>query len=200
MHLGTRFGNPVSVLYCNKNSSYRRSSEQIALKLHNWEGWIEKLMLPSERMVMSVCFDNPNFFGQFLCRHPCWQKSPSVLKELTLLGWFSPSDKNQLYHTPDIQIDLESEPLDWLLNVWCPFYTPAKKFARVISRTRKREHISPVLRSLHSLPVEKRIHYKLLTTAHKVVQGTVPVYLSELVKFQSGARQTRSNADSFHKQ
>ncbi|KAK2140426.1 hypothetical protein LSH36_1353g00016 [Paralvinella palmiformis] len=53
--------------------------------------------------------------------------------------------------------------------------------ARLITRTRKREHITSVLKSLHWLPVVYRPLYKLLMYTYKVLNSTTPVYLEELV-------------------
>ena len=53
--------------------------------------------------------------------------------------------------------------------------------ARLVTRTHKREHITPVLNSLHWLPVIYRSQYKILMYTFKALQGTVPQYLEELV-------------------
>jgi hypothetical protein len=52
--------------------------------------------------------------------------------------------------------------------------------ARVYSRTRKREHITPVLRDLHWLPVATRIRFKIGVFAYKAYCGQLPQYLSSL--------------------
>ena len=52
-------------------------------------------------------------------------------------------------------------------------------FARLV--THKREHITPVLNSLHWLPVIYRSQYKILMYTFKALQGTAPQYLEELV-------------------
>ena len=56
--------------------------------------------------------------------------------------------------------------------------------ARLVTGTRKREHITSVLRALHWLPVSDRINYKLLLTAFKVYHNVngVPQYLSSLIE------------------
>jgi len=41
----------------------------------------------------------------------------------------------------------------------------------------RRDHISPVLRSLHWLPVKQRVDYKLATLVHKSLRGQAPSYL-----------------------
>ena len=48
--------------------------------------------------------------------------------------------------------------------------------ARLITRTGRREHITPVLRELHWLPVRQR---KLAVLVHKVSNGQLPQYLAE---------------------
>ena len=57
--------------------------------------------------------------------------------------------------------------------------------ARLICRTLKVFffYISPVLHTLHWLPVEQRIKYKLLLLAFKSVNNDGPSYLSDLLKF-----------------
>jgi len=50
--------------------------------------------------------------------------------------------------------------------------------ARLITRTRKREHIIPVLKSLHWLPVVYRPLYKLLMYTYKALNSTAPVCIS----------------------
>ncbi|CAB3996351.1 Hypothetical predicted protein [Paramuricea clavata] len=61
-------------------------------------------------------------------------------------------------------------------------YSVQKLAARLITGTRKYDHITPVLERLHWLPVKKRIEYKILLLVFKCLQGTAPEYLSELLK------------------
>ena len=49
--------------------------------------------------------------------------------------------------------------------------------ARVVMGARKFDHITPVLRDLHWLPVRQRIKYKLAMTVHKCLHGLAPTYL-----------------------
>ncbi|XP_038581024.1 uncharacterized protein LOC119907367, partial [Micropterus salmoides] len=53
--------------------------------------------------------------------------------------------------------------------------------ARVLTGTRKRDHISPVLASLHWLPVKSRIEFKILLLTSKALNGQAPSYLKELI-------------------
>lgn len=53
---------------------------------------------------------------------------------------------------------------------------------RIILRTRKYDHITPVLVKLHWLPIERRIQYKLILQTFKALHRTSPLYLQELVQ------------------
>ncbi len=57
--------------------------------------------------------------------------------------------------------------------------------ARVLSRTRKYEHISPVLSTMHWLPIKHRIDFKILLITYKALNGLAPQYLSELLSHYS---------------
>jgi len=48
--------------------------------------------------------------------------------------------------------------------------------ARLITGTRRCDHISPVLRQLHWLPVPQRVCYKIVTLVHRCLSGHVPSY------------------------
>ena len=66
--------------------------------------------------------------------------------------------------------------------------------ARTLTFTKKRDHISPVLKKLHWLPVQKRIMYKVLLTTFKSLHGLAPSYLSELIKwYEPSAYNLRSS-------
>ena len=54
--------------------------------------------------------------------------------------------------------------------------------ARVVSGVGRREHITPVLFSLHWLPVEYRIKYKVLLIIYKALNGLAPLYIKELLE------------------
>ena len=65
--------------------------------------------------------------------------------------------------------------------------------ARVITLTKKYDHITPVLKELHWLPVRKRIDFKILLLAYKCLHGTAP-YLRELLKEYVPPRPLRSTS------
>ena len=49
--------------------------------------------------------------------------------------------------------------------------------ARVVSGSKKYDHITPVLKDLHWLPIRKRIEFKILLLTFKCMQGCAPLYL-----------------------
>ena len=53
--------------------------------------------------------------------------------------------------------------------------------ARLVTKTKRIEHITPVLNSLHWLPVKYRIEYKILLLTFKALIGDGPFYLKELL-------------------
>ena len=53
--------------------------------------------------------------------------------------------------------------------------------AKLITGHGRCEHITPVLKSLHWLPVQQRIKFKTLVLVYKVVNNLAPVYLQELL-------------------
>ena len=69
--------------------------------------------------------------------------------------------------------------------------------ARLITNTRKFDHITPVLRDLHWLPVRQRIEFKTAMLVYKCLHGLAPSYLSEFCRPVSslpGRRQLRSGS------
>jgi len=65
--------------------------------------------------------------------------------------------------------------------------------ARVVTYTRRTEHIRPVLQNLHWLPISYRIEYKLATLAYKIRATGSPAYLQSSVRDYVPSRQLRSS-------
>ena len=68
--------------------------------------------------------------------------------------------------------------------------------ARVITRRRKYDHITPVLKSLHWLPIRYRVQFKVLVITFKVIHGNAPEYLRELIQPKKNGRQLRSSNEN----
>jgi len=65
--------------------------------------------------------------------------------------------------------------------------------ARIVTGTKRTEHISPVLARLHWLPLTMRIDYKIALMTYKVITTHRPGYLHDLLQFHNPARQLRSS-------
>ncbi len=68
--------------------------------------------------------------------------------------------------------------------------------ARILTRTRKSEHITPVLRSLHWLPVTFRIDFKVLLLVYKSLNGLGPKYMADMITEYKPNRPLRSLGSS----
>ena len=66
--------------------------------------------------------------------------------------------------------------------------------ARIITRTRKCDHITPVLSDLHWLPVSYRIVFKILLLVFKSLNNLSPSYLADRLSYQSHSRNLRSSS------
>ena len=64
--------------------------------------------------------------------------------------------------------------------------------ARIISLLPKSSHITPIRKELHWLPVQQRIHFKVLLLTYKCLNGEGPLYLSKLLCPYVPSRQLRS--------
>ena len=66
--------------------------------------------------------------------------------------------------------------------------------ACLITKTNRCDHITPVLQTLHWLPVKQRILYKILVFTYGAIHGTAPEYISELITIYEQSRTLRSSA------
>ena len=70
--------------------------------------------------------------------------------------------------------------------------------ARLVMKTPRTDHITPVLHNLHWLPIQKRIKFKILCLTYKVLSNMSPVYLRELLEIRSSGRTLRSSTEGAH--
>ena len=68
--------------------------------------------------------------------------------------------------------------------------------ARPIFQCRKQNHISPLLMSLHWLPINARIEYKLSVICHSFFLGLSPIYLFDLLLVYTPQKNLRSSSDN----
>ena len=65
---------------------------------------------------------------------------------------------------------------------------------RLVSLSRKYDHITPILHELHWLPVKYCIIYKILLLTYKCLHSMGPIYLQELLKEYKPVGNLRSSA------
>ena len=68
--------------------------------------------------------------------------------------------------------------------------------ARLVLKAHNLDHVLPLLRTLHWLPIQARIKDKLSTLCHSFFSDTASFYLSDLLRVYSPSRQLRSSSDS----
>ena len=72
--------------------------------------------------------------------------------------------------------------------------------ARLITNAPRYDHVTPVLRSSHRLPVKERVTFKILTLSFKAIHGLAPDYIQSLVTLQRPSRYfLRRNNERFLK-
>ena len=146
---------------------------------------------------LGVIFDTKMTF----CDHVC-HVSKSIRYQLRNLGfvrkYMSRKATEQLVHA------LISSRLDFCnsLFVSLPQHQLNKlqrlqnSAARLVTLTKKSCHITPVLESLHWLPVEKRITFKVLLLVYHAVHGSSPVYMQNAIQAYNPPRRLRSSDSS----
>ena len=68
--------------------------------------------------------------------------------------------------------------------------------ARLVCSVSRYENITPVLFSLHWLPVYYRIHFIILLFTFKAIHGMAPEYICSMIKIKQGGRYNlRSNTE-----
>ena len=67
--------------------------------------------------------------------------------------------------------------------------------ARLVYKAKKRDHVTPLLHSLHWLPVQARIEYKLSVICHNHFIDCSPPYISEILSVYTPSRCLRSSSD-----
>ena len=68
--------------------------------------------------------------------------------------------------------------------------------ARLVLGARKADRATPLLHSLHWLPISSRINYKITTLSYTSLFNSGPVYLSELLHVYTPNRTLRSANDT----
>ena len=53
--------------------------------------------------------------------------------------------------------------------------------ARLVYDLKPSDHVTPVLKDLHWLPIKERVDYKLFMLVHSVSTGRTPLYMSDML-------------------
>ena len=67
--------------------------------------------------------------------------------------------------------------------------------AKVVTRSKKHDHVTPLLANLHWLPIKDRIIFKILLLTFKALHDKGPIYLKELLQLHMPPRMLRSATD-----
>jgi hypothetical protein len=65
--------------------------------------------------------------------------------------------------------------------------------ARIVVKAKKFDHITPVFCSLHWLPINPRIEFKILLMTYKALNGLAPCYIVDMLTEYTPARDLRSS-------
>ena len=68
--------------------------------------------------------------------------------------------------------------------------------ARIVTRSKKQCHITPILYKLHWLPVKSRIIFKILLLTFHSIHGSAPQYLKDIVNNYIPSRSLRSSSEN----
>ena len=63
---------------------------------------------------------------------------------------------------------------------------------RIITRTSRYEHLTPVLKELHSISVSHRVEFKILVLTYKALHDQSPGYIKNMLEVYEPARNLRS--------
>ena len=72
--------------------------------------------------------------------------------------------------------------------------------ARLILKKEKHDHVTPLLKSLHWLPVQQRIQYKINLLTYKALHDSAPEYISCLLVPYAQGRTLHSSSRGFLKE
>jgi hypothetical protein len=69
--------------------------------------------------------------------------------------------------------------------------------ARLVLRKKKRDHVMPLLKTLHWLPITQRIEFKINLLTYKALHGLAPDYISDLLEPYQPTRTLRSASKGY---
>ena len=96
---------------------------------------------------------------------------------------------SRLDYCNGLYVNCPAETLDKLQRV-------QNNAARLVLRVPRSDHISPHLCTLHWLPIQARITYKIALITYRAINLSGPSYLSDLISIYTPTRSLRSSADT----
>ena len=69
--------------------------------------------------------------------------------------------------------------------------------ARIVTLSKRFDHITPIMFKLHWLLLNYRIHFKILLLVYKCLNGLAPIYLSELLRYRNSPQLLCSSSQDF---
>ena len=64
--------------------------------------------------------------------------------------------------------------------------------ARLVTGSKKYDHITPLMKQLHWLPISQRIIYKIVLITYKSLNGSAPHYINNMLKPYTPSANLRS--------
>jgi len=111
--------------------------------------------------------------------------------------------KENFLSSKDLEIVIHaliSFPLDYCNSLYVGLPQTTKSWlqmvqnsaARFLTGTKKRDHISPDLASLHWQPIKFRVDFRILLFAYKALHSLAPDYICDLIRPYTVSRSLRS--------
>ena len=145
---------------------------------------------------------------QHTCPTPQWagRRTPAASADQTWGGWGRGGEEERRMNTGEImkllvqaivisQLDYCNSLLASLpACVIQPLQFIQNAVAHLVFNLPKFSHVTPLLRSLHWLPVAARIRFKVLTLAYAAANKTAPHFLQDIIQAYTPVRPLRSAA------
>ena len=130
---------------------------------------------------LSHCID----FIDLNCKRLCSIKLRTPSYELYVFNVYLPCDTNN--ENDSYEYNVPTHKTDRLQRL-------QNQCARILTKSPRREHITPVLKSLHWLKIQDRITYKILMLTYKSYYNIALTYLCELISRRESSVNTRLGA------
>jgi len=98
----------------------------------------------------------------------------------------------KLWSTPSSSPESTTETVFFIAHHPNPKINFSTSKTRLLTHSRSRDHVTPVLHNLHLLPIPQRIQYKVILLTHKA-HHLAPSYLTDLFHHHTPSRWLRSS-------